>query len=137
MNLIWFWFETPWLQKNSGKVIHYEVVEDGTENNYEASVIWQKDGSHKKWRQAKFFENPTFLTLTRPWYAHVRVRIRGWEMFVFQKICYALFSRYLCIKIRTFASLPMIFNRLYCFSKKMSRKDIVLNNTWIKTSSSN
>ena len=32
---------------------------------------------------AKFFEKLTFLT---PWYAHVRVRIRGFEMLVFRKI---------------------------------------------------
>ena len=32
---------------------------------------------------AKFSEKLTFLT---PWHAHVRVRIRGLEMLIFQKI---------------------------------------------------
>ena len=33
---------------------------------------------------AKFSEKLTFLT---PWYAKVSVRIRGWEMVVFEKFC--------------------------------------------------
>ena len=45
----------------------------------------------------------TFLTL---WYAQVRVRIRGLQMFVFRKIWRALFSWNTRYEIRPFALLP-------------------------------
>ena len=41
-------------------------------------------------------------------YAHVRVRIRGYEIFVFQKIWSALFSFNTRFEIPSFALLPTI-----------------------------
>ena len=56
-----------------------------------SSVVRQKcesqNGCFKKTKHARFSEKRTFLT---PWYAYVRVRIRGQEMFVFRKIWRAL-----------------------------------------------
>ena len=43
---------------------------------------WDEKG-HPLSTYTKFSEKLTFLT---PWYAHVRVRIRGLEMLVFRKI---------------------------------------------------
>ena len=72
-----------------------------------SSVIRQKGISQnegdKKTKHAKFFEKWTFLT---PWYAHVCVRIRGWEMFVIRKIWRAFFSYYYHFDIHPFALLP-------------------------------
>ena len=48
----------------------------------------------------------TYLT---PWYPHVRMRIRGREMFVFWDIWWCAFSCYLCLEIRPFALLPTNF----------------------------
>ena len=59
-----------------------------------------QNGGNKNVKLAKFSKNQTFLTL---WYVHVRVRIRGLEMFFFQKILRALFSYYLRFEIRPFA----------------------------------
>ena len=47
-----------------------------------------QNGCYKKTKQAKFSEKRMFLT---PWYAHVHVRIRGKEIFVFRKIWPPLF----------------------------------------------
>ena len=67
---------------------------------------------------ANFFEKLTFLT---PWYAHVRVRIRGLEMLVFQKI------------LRTFlmdGPLSVAFTKyLICLSLKKLSRDV----NWIWT----
>ena len=73
-----------------------------------SSVIKQKgesqNGCFKKTKLAKFSEERTFLT---PWYAHVRLRIRGLEMFVFRKIWRALFSWNTRFEILPSALLPM------------------------------
>ena len=73
------------------------------------SVIRQKDesqnGCFKKTRHVKFSEKRTFLIA---WYVHVRVRVRGLEMFVFRKIWSVLFSWNTRFEILTFALLPTI-----------------------------
>ena len=65
-------------------------------------VIRQKgeppNGGNKKSKHAIFSVKRTFLI---PWYAHVSMRIRGLEMFVFPKIWH-LFSCYLRFEIRSF-----------------------------------
>ena len=75
-----------------------------------SSIIRQKgesqNGCLKKTEHAKFSEKRTFLT---PWYAHVRVRIRGLELFVFRKIWRALFSSNTHFEICPFALLPATF----------------------------
>ena len=52
-----------------------------------SSLIRQKgdhqNGCYKKAKHTKFYGKRTFLI---HWYAHARVRIREWEMFVFHKI---------------------------------------------------
>ena len=53
---------------------------------------------HKN-KACQIFQKQTFLTL---WYAHVRLRIRGWEMFVFRKIWHAFFSWNTLFEIRPF-----------------------------------
>ena len=72
-----------------------------------SSVIRQKvesqNGGNKKAKHAKFSEKRTFLT---PGYAHIRVRIRGWEMFVFSEIWRALLSCYLLFEMLPFTLLP-------------------------------
>ena len=85
---------------------------------FNSSVIRQKgesqNGSFKKKNLSKFSEKGTFLT---PWYAHVRVRIREWETFVFRKIWFALFSWNTRLEIRPFALLPtnseLFFNAVF------------------------
>ena len=66
---------------------------ENSKRKCKSAVIRQNGESQnrcfKKTKHAKFSEKRTFLT---PWYAHVSVRIRGQEMFVFQKISRALFS---------------------------------------------
>ena len=47
---------------------------------WEAWLNFEYVGGHPLSMYAKFYEKVTFLT---PWYAHVRVRIRGLEMLVF------------------------------------------------------
>ena len=78
-------------------------------SNY-SLVIRQKgesqNGCFEKTKQAKFSEKRTSLT---PWYAHVRVRIRGLEMFVIRKIWLALFSWNTRFEICPFALLLTIF----------------------------
>ena len=73
-------------------------------------VIRQKgetqNGGNKKTKHVKFSEKRTFLT---PWDAQVRVRIMGWEKFVFRKIWHVLLSCYLCFKICPFALLPKLY----------------------------
>ena len=102
------------------------------------SVIWQNGesiiGCFKKTKHAKFCEKRTFLTL---WYAHVLVRIRRWEIFVFRKIWRALFCFWNTrFKIRHFAILPTIWPdfsespeivRKLCLSTKFSRLEIRWN----------
>ena len=63
----------------------------------------------RKTKHTKFSEKRTFLT---PWYAHVRVRIRRQEMFVFRKIWRALFSCNARFEIRPFDLLPTIYTPL-------------------------
>ena len=60
----------------------------------------------RKQSMSSFPKKITFLSL---WYAHVRVRIRGYKMFVFRKIWRALFSCYLRFEIRPFALSPTIY----------------------------
>ena len=67
-----------------------------------SSVIRQKGETQneffKKTKNAKFSEKRIFLT---PWYAHVRVHIRGLEMFVFSENL----ARFAFLK-RPFCDLP-------------------------------
>ena len=72
-----------------------------------------QNGGNRKTRHAKFSEKRTFFT---SWYAQVRMRITEWVMFVFRKICCALFSCYLSFEIHPFALLPM----KWCFCEHLS-----------------
>ena len=69
-----------------------------------SSVIRQKGESQiecfKKTKHVKFSEKRTFLT---PWYAHARVGIRGYDIFVFREIWRAVFFWNTCFEIRPFA----------------------------------
>ena len=75
--------------------------------NIDSSVIRQKgesqNGGLKKTKYIKYSEKRTYLTT---WYAHVRVGIMGYEMFIFRKIWCALFSWNTHFEIRPFALLP-------------------------------
>ena len=75
--------------------------------SYKLSVIRQKgksqNGCFKKTKHVKFSTEQTWLT---PWYTHVHVRIRKWNMFVFRKIWCTLFSWNTRFEICPFALLP-------------------------------
>ena len=77
-----------------------------------SSVVRQKgesqNGGSKKAKHTKFSEKPMFLTPE-----HVRVRIRGYEMFVFLKIWRAV-PCYLRFEIRSFALLPTKWVKSSC-----------------------
>ena len=92
-----------------------------------STVIRQKgeppNGGNKKSKHAKFSVKRTFLI---PWYAHVSVRIRGLEMFVFPKIWRALFPSYLRFEIRFFYFISDDFF--------LTRKSVV-ENAWLHDSS--
>ena len=80
-----------------------------------SSVIRQKgkfqNGCFKKTKHAKFSEKRTFLT---PWYAHVRVCIRGVRKVRFSEnlACFVFLKH--CFEIRAFALLPCTYQ--FCHS---------------------
>ena len=83
-------------------------------------ILFIKVGK-KKAKHAKFSEKQTFLTT---WYAHVHVRIRGEEMFVFLKIWRVLLSCYLRFEIRPFALLPTNYFRCKIWSKIFEKQPL-------------
>ena len=82
-----------------------------------SSVIRQKgesqNGYFKRTKHAKFFEKPLFFT---PWYAHVRVRIRGVRNVI-------LFSWSTRFEIRPFILLPTNFELYRAYTDKVIRKN--------------
>ena len=63
---------------------------------------WISKRRQQENKASQIFRKTTIFT---PWYAYVRVRIKGLEIFIFQKIWHA-FSCYLRFEIRPFALLP-------------------------------
>ena len=62
--------------------------------------------SKRRWQENKARQIFRKMNISYPWYAHVCVRIRGWEMFVIRKIWLAFFSYYYHFDIHPFALLP-------------------------------